>query len=444
MKLVFDTHGNEKQKQAARYWCDNETNEIVYGGSKGSGKSYLGCSLIFGDALMYPETAYFIARKELNDLRKYTMQSVYEVFNNWGLSNQYYSYDGKDNFWKLYNGSKVYFLEAKFLPSDPEYSRFGSIQMTKGMIEEAGEIDEAAKGALMATCGRWKNTEYGLKAKLLQTCNPAKNYLYHKAYKPNKEKRLPSHIKFIQALPNDNRMLPEGYVDLLLKTLTKNQIERLVHGNWEYDDDPTVLMDYDKITDVFSNVIEPIGEKCITIDAARFGGDRIVAIVWHGWRGKIYSWKKQGLDKTAEMIEKLRAEFGIGKSSVLVDEDGLGGGLVDFGKYRGFTNNAKPIQYGKDTANYDNLKSQCYFGLSDIVNTNKIHLTADSSEIEQLIIEELEVIKQRQVDTDMKRGVIKKEVMKELLGRSPDFADAIMMRKYFDLVPKISSNAVLY
>jgi len=178
MKLIFDTHGNIKQKEVCRYWIDSSTSDIVYGGSKGSGKSYLGASLIFGDALIYPETHYFIARKKLNDLRKFTIPTIHEVLKNWGVSQNYYKYNGQDNYYQLYNGSKVFLLEAKYLPSDPQYMRFGSMQMTRGMIEEAGEFEKDAKENLEASIGRWKNDEFGLIGKLLQTCNPSKNYLY--------------------------------------------------------------------------------------------------------------------------------------------------------------------------------------------------------------------------------------------------------------------------
>jgi phage terminase large subunit len=33
-------------------------------------------------------------------------------------------------------------------------------------------------------------------------------------------------------------------------------------------------------------------------------------------------------------------------------------------------------------------------------------------------------------------GVLPKEKVKEIIGRSPDFSDAMMMRMYFELVPK--------
>ncbi len=36
----------------------------------------------------------------------------------------------------------------------------------------------------------------------------------------------------------------------------------------------------------------------------------------------------------------------------------------------------------------------------------------------------------------MKKGVVPKDKIKELIGRSPDFADTIMMHEYFELKPK--------
>ena len=36
----------------------------------------------------------------------------------------------------------------------------------------------------------------------------------------------------------------------------------------------------------------------------------------------------------------------------------------------------------------------------------------------------------------MKKGVVPKDKVKEMLGRSPDFADTIMMREWFELKPK--------
>jgi hypothetical protein len=87
-----------KQIQAVKLWNDEVTEEILYGGSKGCGKSFLGCAVIFMDAMMFPGTHYFIARHNLNDLKKYTTPSVIEVFNTMNLAfTDYVTYNGQDN-----------------------------------------------------------------------------------------------------------------------------------------------------------------------------------------------------------------------------------------------------------------------------------------------------------------------------------------------------------
>jgi hypothetical protein len=445
MKLLFNTHGNAKQKECAIKWADKTTRDIVYGGSKGGAKSFTGVSLIFSYAFMYPGTHWFIARKSLTNIRKFTIPSIMEVFGIWGITEKYWKYNGQDNYYELHNGSKVYLFDAKYIPSDPEYYRFGSMQMTGGWIEEAGEFEMACKNNLAASIGRWKNEEYGLMGKLLQTCNPAKNYLYKDYYRKWKEGTLEEHKAFIQAFPEDNKKLPKSYLENLYLTLSPNEKQRLLYGNWEYDDDPSALIEYEKILDIFTNTHVSEGRKCITADIARLGGDRIVVIEWNGFRGKVKWYQKQTLDVTGGIIENLRNTMNIGNSDVLVDEDGMGGGVVDFLKFKGFVNNSSPLPSPngpKDAngnpikENFDNLKSQCYFRLADRINKNELYLQCENEEIRKLIVEELEQVKQKSLDSDMKKGVIPKDKVKEHLGRSPDFADTLMMREYFELKPK--------
>ncbi|HVI80408.1 MAG TPA: hypothetical protein VM715_20095, partial [Candidatus Acidoferrum sp.] len=47
--------------------------------------------------------------------------------------------------------------------------------------------------------------------------------------------------------------------------------------------------------------------------------------------------------------------------------------------------------------------------------------------------QELEHVKRRDPDKDGKLKVLQKDEIKELLGRSPDFADMLMMRMFFEL-----------
>jgi len=438
MKLIFDTHENSKQKDCARAWLDPSISEIVYGGSKGSAKSYTGCSLIFGDAFLYPETHLFIARKHLNDLRKYTIPSIHEVFEHWGIPQANYRYNGQDSVFELHNKSKVYLIDAKYLPSDPSYMRFGSMQMTRGWIEEAGEFEEAAKTNLFISVGRWKNDIYNLPLKLLMTCNPSKNFLY-KIYKDNKLGMLDARIKFIQALPTDNKMLTPGYLDNLNRTLKGAQKQRLLFGEWEYDDDPSALISYDKIKDLFTNTHVPLGpQKYITADVARMGSDLAVILVWDGWT--VIETVTFEISKTTDIqnaITALKNKHGIPNSNCIADEDGVGGGVVDNLGIKGFVNGSKALR----GENYKNLKAQCIYKFAKRVESASAHIAVELSTTQQeTITSELEQLKAADVDMEGKLRVISKEQVKENIGHSPDYSDALMMREWFEL----SFNNIIY
>ena len=339
------------------------------------------------------------------------------------------------------------------MPSDPLYERFGSMEFTRGWIEEAGEFDLPAKNNLAASIGRWKNDEYSLIRKLLQTGNPSKNYTYRDYYKPFVNGTLKPHQRFIQAFIQDNKMIDSGYIEQLQQSLSPNEKARLLDGNWEYDDDPAALIQYDKILDIFTNNHVPEGGRFITADIARLGGDKIVVIEWDGWRGYVKYYTKQTLDVTTTYIAAAMTRNSTGRSSTLLDSDGMGGGPVDMLGVKGFVNNARaiPIPGGERDAkgnpiaeNFDNIKSQCYFKIAERINKNGLYLQCESDEIKQWIIEELEQVKQKSLDSDMKKGVMPKDKVKEFIGRSPDFSDTIMMREWFELKPGFGVRAAQY
>jgi hypothetical protein len=433
MLLKFDTHGNDKQKEVCRHWTDPLVTEVDYGGSKGSGKSYLGCSIIFGDGFIYPGTHYFIARKKLNDLRKYTIPSIYEVFKDWGIGPEYYKFNAQDNHFTLYNGSVVFLIQAKFEPKDPLYMRFGSMQMTRGWIEEAGEFEVAAKNNLSASIGRWKNDDYNLPGKLLMTCNPSKNFLYKDFYKKHKEGKLEPWKKFVQALPTDNKKLPKEYLEHLRRTLSPSEQLRLLHGNWEYDDDPATLIDYDTIVNIFTNeFVRGSGTKYITADVARFGKDKTIIRLWDGLKVilRVELSKKKTTEVAAE-IRKIATNYFVPMANVMIDEDGIGGGVVDLlPGCKGFIANSSPINM-KAGENYGSLKDQCGFKLQEMIT--QIWEPDCDPVVQEKLTEELEHLKQKDMDGEGKRRLVSKEYIIGLIGRSPDDLDTYIMRMYFEL-----------
>jgi len=448
MELEFKTK-NQRQLEAVEAWIDSTTDEILYGGGKGGGKSYLGASLIFGDALIYPETHYFIARAELTDLRKFTIPTIHEVFKNWGLKiDDYMSFNGQDNCYTLKNGSKVYLLACKEIPSDPLYERFGSMQMTRGWIEEGGEIAEAAKSNLWLSIGRWKNAEYGLKKKLLITANPKKGWMKRDFIDLWKIDLLPKGRKFIQALVTDNPYLPEDYVETLRNEKDTVRRQRLFEGNWDYDEDQDSLITFDALTDAFSNPVVKDGEKYLIIDVARLGQDSTVFAFWDSLElYKIEQFHKQDTQTTIQKAKDMARAENIPYSHIIIDEDGIGGAVVDgmFG-VKGFIANSTPLPTASEVRardrkiesflipkrNFANLKTQCAFKLAELINEHKIVFNVPK--YRDIIIEELTaLLRQKDIDSEGKLRIRPKEDAKLELARSPDIGDTIIYRAWFEL-----------
>ena len=164
---------------------------------------------------------------------------------------------------------------------------------------------------------------------MLGTCNPAKNWTYNEIYKPHKEGKLPANKVFIQALLDDNPHLPKSYAESLENMNDKVSIQRLRHGLWEYDSNPFAMMEYDKICDVFTNEIEE-GSFYITCDVARYGQDKTVICVWKGLKCiHIESHDITSVTDTANRINEIKQHYRIRNNMILVDEDGVGGGVKD-------------------------------------------------------------------------------------------------------------------
>jgi hypothetical protein len=426
------------KKQWDVYQSLKEKDIVFFGGGAGGGKSWVICESRLINCYKYKGYRSFIGREELKRL----MQSTYITWEkvcqfhkiprgDWKLNGQY-------NYIEFKNGSRVDLLDLKKNPSDPFYERLGSLEYTDGAIEEAGEVDSLAFDVLKSRIGRHMNKEFDLKPTLLITGNPKKNWTYTEFYKPWRDKTLPENIGFIQSLYNDNPHTAREYEKQLNQIKDKATKERLMFGNWEYDDDPNVLIDYDNIIDLFTNSVNSprsYPEKYLSGDLARFGKDKAVLMLWNGLEVyKIVEYDKSGIDELSKKIRELSETEQIPYSHIIVDEDGVGGGVVDTLRgIKGFVNNSTAIKKGKEEGNFQNLKTQCYYRLAEYINDHKIAVKTEDEKVKADLIEELEQVKKKDADKDTKLRIQTKEEIKEKIGRSPDYSDALMMRMYFEM-----------
>ncbi len=98
---------------------------------------------------------------------------------------------------------------------------------------------------------------------------------------------------------------------------------------------------------------------------------------------------------------------------------------------------SKLLSYKK--RNYANLRTQAFYYLQDYLGDISVHCDPD---LRQTIIEELLVIKEKNVIDDIKLQIIKKSEMIEELGRSPDKADMLSMRMFWIIKDHHLGNVV--
>ena len=426
-----------KQTIALDLLEDKTTNEVLYGGSAGGGKSILGCYWQLKQRLKYPNTRGLIGRAVLKTLKETTLVSFFQVAKMQGLEvGKHYKYNAQTNHIDLFNGSTIILKDLYSYPSDPNFDELGSLEITDVFIDEANQIEDKARNIVKSRI-RYQLDENNLIPKVLYTCNPAKNWTYHEFYKPQTNGTIAENKRFIASLVDDNPFISKHYKQNLL-TLDTVSKERLLFGNWEYSNDPSTLIEYDKIIDAFSSTFVSSGSRYITCDVARFGNDSTVIGIWDGFRVKLHQYQGKSVVEVADIIKSFQIENQIPASNICIDEDGVGGGCVDLiAGCKGFVNNSRPLDnpITRQKENFDNLKSQCYYKLAEMINDSKLYIDA-SGTMKEKIIQELEQVKQKSVDNDGKKGIIPKDKVKALIGRSPDFSDCLAMRMIFEYTPK--------
>ena len=432
---VFNSKLTSKQKILRNAFNDDNITEILYWWWARWWKSWWVWEIICFTSLKMNWIVWLVWRREWDDLRKTTLNTILKVLSEkWLREGREYNLNMQTKELRFYNGSKLYFVPLKEKPSDPEFNWLWGYEITYWYIDEAQEVNRKAINIILSRCTE-KIKEYHLKGKVIMTCNPMKCHLYNDFIKAQNEWTITSDRIFIPALYKDNPFIDHKKYEESLKRADKVTKERLLNWNWEYDDDPTKLYSYDDIKDLFVNSWEE-WKRYITADIARLWDDKTVIIVrnWFVWT--VFSYTKMRTTEIVNIIRWFQEKYWVKNSNTICDEDWVWWWVVDQLLCKGFVNNSSPIvnEENRWIRNYKNLKDQCYFELLPFIFSNKIKLIVNSDDVKECIIEELDVIKQKNPDKEWKLQISTKEEIKRLIWRSPDFADAIAMRMWFELV----------
>ena len=416
----------EKQLECWDYLTDSITRDIGYGGAAGGGKTWEGCCWMMELGELAAGIKMAIGRDSLEELRASVVPTWSKVANSIG----YHKWKFYDRGIKFDNGSEIEFLDLGYYPrKDPLFERLGSKEFTVAWIEECAQMHPLAAEMLRTRVGRHLNSEYNILPKIFYTFNPKKNWVYNKFYKPHRDGVMPKGTSFTFATVKDNPHLDDEYIKGLESLSDESTKQRLLYGNFDYDDDPSSLISFDKIKKFFTEVCDDVGGYYITADVARFGSDKTVILVWRGLtvvHCEVID--VATITKQAEAIKELMQTYGIDTKRVVVDQDGVGGGLVDILNCVGFTNGGKA-----EDSQYSNKKSECGYAFAKDFDSIKWVASIDGFTRDQ-IEEELGQLKTFKTDDDGRLKLLPKKEIKINIGRSPDFLDALLMRMYWKVI----------
>jgi phage terminase large subunit len=452
-----------KQKEALVYLRNNnEANIILYGGAAGGGKTRLGCFWQIQRRIKYPGTRSVIGRAKLSTLKETTLPSFFDTARSLGLIPGYhFVYNQQSSKISFANGSEILLVDLMYKPSDPHYTDLGGLEITDAFIDEALEVHERGIVTLSSRiryklnwfcgkcsapglssglitqidednrpyewqCKKCKCNDTGLRVKQLLTTNPGKGYLFNEFYDPYKKGTLAKGKAFIQSLAIDNPTLSREYIEIL-KSMPEIERKRLLEGEWEFDSNADRLYSYEELLRAFRPNEDTRGVMYITCDVARLGKDRTVICLWNGLHlVRMVILNKKTITEVVEEIQSMQRASGVALKNIICDEDGIGGGVCDVLRCRGFVNGSRAVR-----PTYANLKSDCYFKLGELIDSNKVTF---NPAYRDAISKELEWVRRAKLFTDGKLAVTDKKTIASLTGgMSPDIADAVMLRSYFEL-----------
>lgn len=215
-----------------------EVKEVLFGGAAGPGKTWFGCMWKIQRRLRYAGTRGLIGRQQYSDLRDSTLKKFLEIWETYGRFNPYGitgTYNQQDHTFRFSNGSEELFRHMACEPSDPNFNRFGSIELTDLFVDEVQQIDQRAWEIAIS------RIRYNLhllpipKAKALGCANPEHNWVKWEfvSDKDNVPVQLPKHKAFVHSLLSDNpdkefvRIYDEN-----LSSLSNFDQQRLRFGDW--------------------------------------------------------------------------------------------------------------------------------------------------------------------------------------------------------------------
>ena len=380
----------------------------------GTGKTMMMLSKLWRLCEKYPNSLVLIVRKEFTDLRDSTIKDFTSYFGVGINAEKDYNFG---------NGSCIMFRHGS------ELAVLKNVNLTAFGIEQAEEFETDEEFTFLRDRLRRQNAP--LRQGLVIANAHGHNWIWN-LWIGNPGKNYDG----FQAITFDNaHNLPDDFIEDLreMEHEAPNHYKQYVMNNHDVVEGDDYILSSDDLAisvGLVSSQLGSPGSSILSLDVARFGKDLNVAthLETRGSHRFEQTLAKhwEGLDlmvTTGKMVDLI---FTLKPSVVVVDGDGLGGGVVD--RLRELKKTVIEFRGGKQARHKDkfyNRRSEGALDVADLVKRGWLKILN-----EEVLKNELLGIKYT-FDSKGRKRLEPKEKMKERLGKSPNYFDSLMMAVYY-------------
>lgn len=254
-------------------------------------------------------------------------------------------------------------------------------------------------------------------------------------------------VAFVEAKLTDNIQLlrsDPGYLANLAGQ-SEEQRSRDLDGNWKFRSAGDDIIKMQHMLDFYDNAHQTgDGVRRCSCDVALEGGDSLIMWLWIGNHLQDVFQCKLDSEATVMTVRAKLREWGVMEENFAYDVNGLGQ------LFKGFFKNAVPFnnQEAPDAQFkfiYGNLKSQAAYMFADDLKNGNISINPDlldmrfsgknysNMRLADILMKERKAIRQDDKKRDKGFFLIQKATMKQLVGHSPDWIEAALIKKIFDI-----------
>ena len=377
----------------------------------GTGKTMMLLMKIWNFCEKYPDSLALIVRKEYTDLRDSTIKDFQTYFGVTVDSNKEYRYP---------NGSVIMFRHGA------ELNVLKNINLSIAGIEQAEEFETDETFTFLRDRLRRQNAPY---RQLCLIANANGHNWIWKLWK-NNPKSEEYHLEEATTFDNEDNLPADFIADLRQMELdAPSHYKRYVLNDWEevgQDDYVLTWAEIKKAIDIDFKPYTNASTRIMGVDIARFGNDETVFTILESrenfqWaQTYIETHREKDLMWTVGRIIDMRREYKV--DTIVVDDDGLGGGVTDRLRELGVGLRAfRGGEAAKKDDLYANMRTEGFFTLKEYLNNGYLKLLDNHSQTDQLL-----TVRYKYTSKGQKRLVSKDDMRKEGI-KSPDIADALMM-----------------